>query len=810
MQRQEKSVCWSRFILPVLSTCIALVTAGCGLSQFGANNAASPSLDGPAITGMAHGGYFPVANAAVTLWYPGVTGYGSAPTPLKSVTTDSGGNFSFPASSYTCPAADMPVYLTLTGGNPGLTTTGNWDPSTGNSYLALMAAIGPCSGAPSQVVMINEVTTVASVIATAQFTSASQAANGTSQVNSYTVSAGGNSYTDSTLTVSFSGGGCTTEPTAAVLPVTSGAVTPGTYITTSTGVGCTSAPAATLSGAGGTGALAAANYSPVGGSGSVGGSTIGSVSGTTAANGGNIGAPIGTVTGGVLTVTNQLAYTGLKNAFATVNNLVNISGGVAGASVANATVETAKLNTMANILAACVQTDGVTADSAVCSNLAALTPTGVTPTGHTVPTDTVQIATYMALSPTTNVSNVYNFSTGQSIFQTALGAAPFDWTVGISYGSLDLAAPYYLAVDTTGNIWLANRASPAGLVEVSPLGQSLSGGATFLSGTYSYGSGGSNTGLLIDARGHVWTAFTSTFNGLSDFNPATTTQTKYPAASVCSPSGLTMNANLDLLYVCAADTSTSTPPVLPLNGLQNHGTVAAPDYTAGTNTIGNTSTIGAATATTSPTQLASDPLGNIWAPIYISGSAPVAQMVPGNFSGTPSLPTSYTEITSVAGSGSSPVGVLVDHGNNVWMTNSSAWNKFSYPAYGNTHSTSALAGGMTGARFSVLDGAGDMWVGNGNGTVVNSVTYYTVSAISNAGTSITPVTTTNVNPGGYTHNYGTTPRGVATDASGNVWVPNSASTVGAVSQLTEIVGAAVPVYLPLGAAALNNRLGTLP
>jgi hypothetical protein len=796
-----------KVLLPAVVTAAVWATAGCGLNQFGAVDSGPQSSAGAAIVGSAHGGNFPLVGATVTLWYPGVTGYGSAPTALKSVTTVAQGAFTFPANSYTCPASDMPVYLTITGGNPGLANTANW--TTGqNTYAALMAYLGPCSGAGSDYAIVNEATTVGTVFAVAQFMGAAQAANGTSQVNSYTVSAGGSAYTASSLTVTFTGGGCSTEPTAASLPVTSGAVTTGTYITTSVAVGCTSAPTVTLSGAGGSGATATANFSPVGGSGSVGGTTIGSVSGTTAANGGNIGAPIGTVTSGTLTVTNPLAYTDLKNAFATTGNLVIVPvGGVAG-QYANETIESAKINTIANILAACVQTDGVTADSSICSNLAAVTPTGVTPTGLTVPTDTVQIATYMALAPTTNVTNVFNnFATPQPIYQTALSTAPFDWTIGITYSGLGLSAPQYPAVDAQGNVWIGNGTSPVGLIQVTPLGQ-LGSGSPYLTSGYSTPSG-----MIVDPRGHVWTAVrSSTYNNLSEFNPTTQTQTKYTAQTGCVPTGIAINPNLDVLYSCSTITSS---PAYPLNGLQNTGTISSPVY-GSTSTIGNISTAGSASPTTYPTALSSDIFGNIFVPEYIAQPNAVVEMVPSSFSGTPSLPTTYaaTTYTSGTSNGSNPASMGIDHAGNLLYAASSSFNKatLSSGSYTIAHNSSTASGGLNGSRFGVIDGAGSLWVANSGSTTVptsGGTAYFTVSGINNAGVQITPTTTANVNPGGYTHNYGT-PRGIAVDGSGNIWVPNFVATTSSTNQITEIVGASVPVYTPLGAAPANNRLGTLP
>jgi sugar lactone lactonase YvrE len=119
------------------------------------------------ITGIVHGGQQAVSGATIQLWAVGTAGDASAATPLlnPAVTTDANGNFNI-TGLYTCPTASSLVYLTGTGGNPGLTA------GTNNPALAMMAALGTCGslGASTYVTM-NEVTTVGSVFALAPFMS---------------------------------------------------------------------------------------------------------------------------------------------------------------------------------------------------------------------------------------------------------------------------------------------------------------------------------------------------------------------------------------------------------------------------------------------------------------------------------------------------------------------------------------------------------------------------------------------------------------------------------------------------------------
>jgi hypothetical protein len=114
-----------------------------------------------------HGGQQPVSGSTIRLYAVGTTGDGSPATPLlrQAVTTDANGIFDI-TGLYTCPSASALVYITATGGNPGLSA------GTNNAAIALMAALGPCGSlGPSTFININELTTVAAVWSLAPFMS---------------------------------------------------------------------------------------------------------------------------------------------------------------------------------------------------------------------------------------------------------------------------------------------------------------------------------------------------------------------------------------------------------------------------------------------------------------------------------------------------------------------------------------------------------------------------------------------------------------------------------------------------------------
>lgn len=155
-----------------------LLLTGCAASF----DAVAPATISPASQGLrgnVHGGQAPVVGSAVYLVAASTTGYGTANTSLLKttstgvstdsssqgyVTTGATGAFTI-TSDYTCPSSTTLVYLLALGGNPGLGA------SASNPALAEIAALGPCGALTSSTfITINEITTVAAMSALAPFT----------------------------------------------------------------------------------------------------------------------------------------------------------------------------------------------------------------------------------------------------------------------------------------------------------------------------------------------------------------------------------------------------------------------------------------------------------------------------------------------------------------------------------------------------------------------------------------------------------------------------------------------------------------
>jgi hypothetical protein len=202
---------------------------------------------------------------------------------------------------------------------------------------------------------------------------------------------------------------------------------------------------------------------------------------------------------------------GLKNAFqvaailATTNT--GVSPGAFGAAytgpgtAANRVlaVENWQVNTIADVLSACVNTDTNSGDSAyssTCSTMAGY----VTPSGATPPSDTLQIAYDMAQNPTLNVSNLFAFVPGTGApFQPIAGAVS-DWTIAynVNYNyDPSGTANYYtvlntgvsIAFDSFGNAWIMNTAHDYTSPSLLPFLTELDGTGNYVTQYTSYNMG---------------------------------------------------------------------------------------------------------------------------------------------------------------------------------------------------------------------------------------------------------------------------------------------------------------------------------
>ena len=331
------------------------------------------------------------------------------------------------------------------------------------------------------------------------------------------------------------------------------------------------------------------------------------------------------------------ALTGITNAFATAATLANTTTGNANSTLNTTgaggaltiTPEAAKLNTIADVIAACVNsTGGSSGDGTSCGTLFADSgPTGVTPV------NTLQAAVLLNRNPTSSNSNgssnnltaLYGLITGTPPY-AAQATQPTDWTVGIQYTgtATTMAEPQSLAIDSLGNVWVVNNASAQGgsLNEITPAGVMLVDSVpttTIGSTTYSFAaqnprnmaidtnnniwvptstspgilfeftnSGSVNTlgiphspyGIAIDGTNNIWVSEESTSsptNSLIEFiggNLSTSSQVAYPLGP-SAPSYLAFDSNSNL-WISSGANSASATTVTEASGLSSASCTAFP------------------------------------------------------------------------------------------------------------------------------------------------------------------------------------------------------------------------------------------
>lgn len=221
---------------------------------------------------------------------------------------------------------------------------------------------------------------------------------------------------------------------------------------------------------------------------------------------------------------------GLTNAFATVNKLVNVSTGVASgpALPANATLPVAKINTLADILAACVNSPG---NTLACGNLFQYTTVN-----GVAPTDTITAAMNLAQHPNLQTGALYGLVSTFPPFQPALPSAPADFSLVLTYTGGGLSTPKGVAVDPSGSVWVANYGNSS-VSEFSNTGAALSG-----SNGYTAGSPNLPVAIALDPSGNAWVV-NSGNSTVTKLGSNGQTGTVYSGGSLSSPKSVAVDGS---------------------------------------------------------------------------------------------------------------------------------------------------------------------------------------------------------------------------------------------------------------------------
>lgn len=468
-----------------------------------------------------------------------------------------------------------------------------------------------------------------------------------------------------------------------------------------------------------------------------------------------------------------LALTGVANAFANAANMETLSTGVALATTpsGNGTVPQAEINTLANILASCVDPSNSIFNA--CSLLFSNAFSGGL--SGSAPTNTAAAAINIAHNPAIFVSSLYQIPLTVPPYVPALSSSPNDFTIGIKFGEGSVSGAGAIAIDGSGNAWMRDPQRNS-VLELSNLGAILSGASGYT------GGGLNNPGsLAIDASGNVW---------LTDFGGGVTklTNSGLPISGATGFTGGGLNQPVAIAIdghgnAWVEDSGGLTIVELsstgsPLSGGGGYTGIGGTDYS-----------------------IAIDGSGSVW--------------IPNIFGGVTKMSSSGSVLSGANGYRGggilNPGVVTIDVLGDVWVTNSNV----SISELSNTGSAISGTNGYSGTSLTnpvalAMDGSGNVWILN---TSTNSVTEFSNSGLPLSG------------PTGYTPTTLSIPDSLAVDGSGNVWITNPGSCTGTCNSnslrsggtVTELIGIAKPVITPIAAglpatptANGSSSLGTPP
>jgi hypothetical protein len=470
------------------------------------------------------------------------------------------------------------------------------------------------------------------------------------------------------------------------------------------------------------------------------------------------------------------ANTGMANAFLTAAELADISSGAAYAATpaGNGVVPQSKINTLANILASCINSNGTVSPMPAPTNCYTLfsNATSDGTTSGTQPTETVTAALNMAHNPGMNVTNLNALAPAGAAFQPSLSSIS-DLTLALSFTGGGLGHPAGLAVDGSGNVWTSNRTSgtngnaskfAAGTgAALSPSGTGYTGGGMLYPGS-----------IAIDGSNNVWIGDSSSGGTVADAHLTKLAEDGTPVSAI----GYDLGIVGGILSI----------------GIDNHGNaIVAPEGSA-YKVDGSTGVVTALATNNTVTSfsLAIAPSGAIWVGTS-SPTPPGVRELDGT--GAIAFPSSTDPYLGGPTGLENPIAVAIDHAGDVWVANggtvngSAVFGMAEFSSTGTLLSPASSAVGHIGTINAIaIDGAGHVIIGSGQNSIFE---------LNNDRST--------VNSNGYSDSSLNTISGIAVDGSGNVWAANYLG-----SSITEFVGLASPVVTPIAAGVANNTLGTRP
>jgi streptogramin lyase len=477
---------------------------------------------------------------------------------------------------------------------------------------------------------------------------------------------------------------------------------------------------------------------------------------------------------------------GLANAFANANNLYDIGGSNAGQEArlvtpgngTTGTVPQALLDTLANILATCVNQTPV--PSAIPTTGACLTL--YNNTGNA--TDVASAALYIAHHPGSNVSALYNLQPTNVQFIDDLPSAPKDFSVGINFSGTGLATPIDVAIDTDGSAWVTSSANRVS--KLTALGTAAAG-SPYTVPTPNY--------VAIDQLGNAWISSSGNNDVYElDKTGATVPGTPYTNSDFSSPAAIA-NDGAGLTFVANPIGSLTLFGLLGQAGdiVKISGTGSSASQNIYTSSVLATTLFN---NIPNNNQVAIDTAGFVWVSgdgvnctaLVLCDGQNIQKISKTSFA-FPSFTTSTGACFLFICPNEKPQGIAIDNANQGWVAISGTTDQLGKLTTSGSLTT-YTGGGLNNPQGVAIDGANNIWVAN---TGNNSVSQFT-----NAGVAVTGST-------GYAGGTMSVPLNLDIDPSGDVWVTNSTG-----NSVTELIGIATPVVRPLSVAVLTKTLAARP
>jgi hypothetical protein len=448
----------------------------------------------------------------------------------------------------------------------------------------------------------------------------------------------------------------------------------------------------------------------------------------------------------------------------------------------NGIVPQATIDTLADILATCVDSSGSTSSN--CSILFSNATSNGKTTGTVAPdtaTAAFNIAHYPAgVGNTGFVNNLYTLPTGVAPFSPQLTSQPNDFSIAIAYPSslnANVGNPESIAIDSTGAVVFSNQ-STGYITKLTSAGRP----------SFNYNSGFTPGYVSIDPNNNIW------FGGIGNGTPidelsSSGTLSAHSSSTFSTVSASAMDSAGDFYFISAAPTFNT------YEFMNNFASAPNSPFSASSTCIPSGVTYDHLIVDASQQLWVSDEHGGTLCRFSTTGGA------------VKNFPYTFA-------ANSYPEAIGIDANAAAWVSleNKNTLEKITIQNGNGNVTDTSFTSTATGATFSqpfsaTIDGLDNVWVtnrANGNGAAGS------IAEITNAGKAVSP--TANYKPTIFngsstaTTYFLTDPLNAAIDGSGDIWITNYGG-----QEVVEMIGAAAPVATPPSSASGSaTGLGARP